>query len=79
MLNPGVVVILQNRSAAPLPLAVTLTHQATGTARRWDLLLRAAGSQEIGQLQGWIGESGDSITRSNSRTSTIVPGMGSIQ
>jgi len=66
LLAHGYVLLLKDTSEQSLQLMASLTHPAINDTRRFDVCIPANGSTAVGRLNGWITQSGDCITLSNS-------------
>jgi len=65
MIGNGQVIMFENQSNAPLSVAATLTHPATNLQKVYQIDTPPRGSKSIGSLEGWTGQSGDTITLAN--------------
>ncbi len=59
------VIMFENQSNQPLSVAVTLTHPTTNLQKVYQIDTAPRGTKSIGSLEGWIGQSGDTITLAN--------------
>lgn len=75
LLGQGYVLVLRNTSGQSLQLMASLTHPSINDTRRFDVYIAPNGSTGIGRLNGWITQSGDRITLTNSN---YQPWSGSI-
>ena len=65
VIGNGQVIMFENQSNAPLSVAATLTHPATNLQKVYQIDTGPRGSKSIGSLEGWNGQSGDTITLVN--------------
>ncbi len=65
IIGGGQVIMFENQSNAPLSVAATLTHPATNLQKVYQIDTGPRGSKSIGSLEGWNGQSGDTITLVN--------------
>jgi hypothetical protein len=65
IIGGGLVIVFQNESDLPLSVAATLAHPATNLQRMYQIDTRPHGSKSIGTIEGWTGQTGDTITLVN--------------
>jgi hypothetical protein len=65
IIGGGQVIMFQNESNQPLSVAATLTHPATNLQRTYLIDTPPRGTKSIGSVEGWVGQSGDTITLAN--------------
>ena len=66
---PGFVLIFKNDSDHALAFTATLGHPGQQEEKKFAIQVRPNGTYELGNAQGWVGQSGDriSLTSSNYR------------
>jgi hypothetical protein len=57
--------MFENESNQPLSVAATLTHPATNLHKVYQIDTGPRGTKSIGSLEGWVGQSGDTVTLVN--------------
>jgi hypothetical protein len=62
LIGPGQVIVFENQTDQPLSVAATLTRPATNLQRVYQIYIGPRGTKEIVSTDGWIGQSGDTIT-----------------
>jgi hypothetical protein len=65
VIGGGQVILFENESNQPLSVAATLTHPETNFRKVYQIDTGPHGSKAIGALEGWSGQSGDTITLAN--------------
>jgi hypothetical protein len=65
IIGSGQVIMFENESNQPLSVAATLTHPATNLQKVYQIDTGPRGTKSIGSLEGWTGQSGDTITLAN--------------
>lgn len=65
IIGNGQVIMFENQSDQPLSVAATLTHPATNLQKVYQIDTGPRGSKSIGSMEGWTGQSGDTITLVN--------------
>jgi hypothetical protein len=65
LIGPGQVILFENQTDQPLSVAATLTRPATNLQRVYQIYTGPRGTKAIGSTDGWIGQSGDTITLVN--------------
>jgi hypothetical protein len=65
IIGSGQVIMFQNESNQPLSVAATLTHPATNLQKVYQIDTPPRGTKSIGTLEGWVAQSGDTITLAN--------------
>jgi hypothetical protein len=65
MIGSGQVIMFENQSDQPLSVAATLVHPATNLQKVYQIDTGPRGSKSIGSLEGWNGQSGDTVTLVN--------------
>lgn len=65
----GFVLIFKNESDHPLSFTATLGHRGQQEEKKFAIQVRPGSAYELGDSQGWVGQSGDriSLTSSNYR------------
>jgi len=62
----GFVLIFKNESDHPVSFTATLQHPGQVEERKFAIQVRPNGAYELGNSQGWVGQSGDRISLSSS-------------
>jgi hypothetical protein len=65
IIGGGQVIVFENQSSQPLSVAATLTHPATNLQKVFQIDTGPRGTKSIGSFEGWVGQSGDTITLAN--------------
>jgi hypothetical protein len=63
---PGFVLIFKNDSDHPLAFTATLAHPGQQEEKKFAIQVRPNGACELGNAQGWVGQSGDRISLESS-------------
>ena len=61
IIGGGQVIMFENQTDQPLSVAATLAHPATNLQKVYQIDTGPRGTKSIGALEGWIGQSGDTI------------------
>ncbi len=61
IIGGGQVIMIENQTDQPLSVAATLTHPATNLQKVYQIDTAPRGTKSIGALEGWIGQTGDTI------------------
>jgi hypothetical protein len=70
LIGSGQIIMFENESNQPLSVAATLTHPATNLQKVYQIDTGPRGTKSIGSLEGWTGQSGDTITLANNNYQT---------
>lgn len=70
LLGPGMVLQVQNKSAKPLMVAISLKNPTTQQEKSFRLDISPNSDKEIGHVEGWVLASGDTIKVSNANYQT---------
>lgn len=62
----GFVLVFKNDSDHPLAFTATLGHPGQQEEKKFAIQVRPGGAYELGNAQGWVGQSGDRISLSSS-------------
>ncbi len=62
----GFVLIFKNESDHPLSFTATLGHRGQAEEKKFAIQVRPGGAYELGNSQGWVGQSGDRISLTSS-------------
>jgi len=65
IIGSGQVIMFENESNQPLSVAATLTHPSTNIQKVYQIDTGPRGTKSIGSMEGWVGESGDTVTLAN--------------
>jgi hypothetical protein len=65
LLGSGYVLQFVNETDSPLSVAASVAHPATNLGRSYQVNMPPRGTKEIGWLEGWVGQSGDTYTLHN--------------
>jgi hypothetical protein len=61
MMGSGAVAVISNTSNENIPIAVSITRQSTGQSKKYDFVMNARSTKEVGHMEGWAFVSGDVI------------------